>query len=590
MGSTFTRTERSSDWKSVTFETETAVTGPSICQLKRAVADGDFDLVLKLAVEAYDERPDIGLSDVVVDRLRGDTALMTAVRRGHYHLVPVLMMASPSPPPSLTGDECSRSKRTLCSRLSTHRSVIRLLLQRVFLEQPSKEGDTDHDDDDDDDETDNFRSVTAGMIRLARRRCDNVSGDCRSICDDDDNDDRRRCHRKRRHLATDNVTWRLPAAFHRRYAGSSHRRHDVDCLTYVIFRLSEAAATAGIGGDGRIVVDSRPLNSDGDTAIILAVRHRLYALIPKLLAVGYHVGQQNDRGKTALDELIEALFPMTEESHESSDVNNNYIFRRRRDSPVLRFRPEPRDGVVDDWSSSRLPAVMQTLLDAGAAPTSLYLGWFLLHCVHDAYIVRHLILSCFPADYDTGISTALVHDRHRSGSGWRLSDNHRQLFRLLLQTAVKFDQLDNAQLLLRRVAILSSASTTTFWMPDSLAAEARCHLPGDSVLTWSTVRHLADRGRIGLLADRILDALPLPVGGALVLLRAVSKPQVVERVVRQLLHIVSIDDNYETGRAIEIFYQYSMMSRQVEHRHRLFRVLAAAGPRLSVKAVQLLAA
>lgn len=134
-------------------------------------------------------------------------------------------------------------------------------------------------------------------------------------------------------------------------------------------------------------------------------------------------------------------------------------------------------------------------------------------------------------------------------------------------------------------------------MSDSTAAEARRLLPGDSPVTWTTVERLADDRRLGLLADRVLDALPLPVSAAILLLRAANGPDAARRIVAELVRSARVDDCFETGRAIEMFYPYAGLRPPPKHgggvddvRRRLLRTIVAYGPpRLPAKTVQQLA-
>jgi len=536
----------------------------SVSQLKQAIVSGDVDTVLSMG--AVYERGRLYhvsiLADQIVDRIRGETALFLAVRLGHYHLVPVLLTSS-------VGASVGRPQRSVFGKSSTgHHVAVRWLLRKVLVETHDC-SESGHDD--------VTRTVDAGIVAVEQHR--RLDGDANEPMNGGrsngvDDVSKRHCDIILRNDKAEVVVVSHRTPGRRTVARDlrlGYNRRHYDCLRYIVRRLAERNFTP----------DDRPLNMNGDTAIILAVRNKMYSLVPDLLAAGFDACRCNYRGKTALDELIEALFPVAADDKESSDLNGNHYVRRHF-SPIRRLRQEPCDGVVDDWSPDRLPVAMLTLLDAGAAKTSLSLGWFVLHCVHDVYIVRQLILNCFSDSEMSSLDGSC-------SSCSRLTDAHRRLFRLLLQTAVKFNQIDNAVLLLRRVASPASEASVTFWMSDATASEARRLLPGHSAVTWSTVSHLANSGRIGVVADRIIDGLPLPVGGALTLLRAAGRPEVIRRVVQELLRFVRCDDVYETGNAVEMFYPYSIMSQQTEDRRRLFSVLAAVGPELSSSVVQLLA-
>lgn len=246
-----------------------------------------------------------------------------------------------------------------------------------------------------------------------------------------------------------------------------------------------------------------------ESQLMLAIASGSYDLLPDLVVrPGCLVNQVNCEGHTALDLLIFRMFPV------------------RNGSDHVHLRPEPSPGAVPDWSTDSLPEAMRLLLRSGGEGGSL--GWFILHILSEERLMGDL--GCCVKDLAS----------------------KRLLVKLLLQTSVKYCQERNFRFLLEQ-----GTSLLAFWEPVSNTACFR----DVQVVTWNKVCKYVKQNKLGALCECVLDSIQLPINSALLLLRAANSPEVLQRIVLDLIRPIDPFDYFQTGRAIEIFFPYATLCR-----------------------------
>lgn len=296
---------------------------------------------------------------------------------------------------------------------------------------------------------------------------------------------------------------------------------DRECLQYVLRQLH------GVSYGPKLINDA--LNRNLDTALMLAIDCRRHDLVPILLKAGCRVNQANRDGHTVLDLLVYHLFPI------------------QTGSDHVQLWQKPSPGVVDDWSFDRLPKVFRILLSAGATGHSL--GWFVLHIMSEDKLISDLCQHFLDLTKD------------------------RLMAKLLLQTSVKYCQEKNLKFILRKGIDLQM-----YWEP----ASNRTTFHNVPVVTWDKVSLYAKKGKMGALCEHVLESIKLPINAAVLLIRSANSSIILHRIIEDLIQPIDPYDDFQTGKAIEIFYPYAVLCRILPGTNLLASLDDACHPRLTL--------